>query len=243
MGTAQVKGGWIGGVRVGQGGAGEAWWCVTVGRGQGEAGAGGSVDVVRMGGDALLLGSVLGAITEERTHFDAWMSVEKNTVLAKLGRAVDDDAAWESSVDDDDEDGLVTGFAGQAKVGAVAGRAVLGSTPELGSEGEQLLPRLTAVSQGLVPLKGVPEPVEVMQVKDAAVMNVLAIKGVETVKKFVKGAEALFLKHYKSVRAVHDHPPHPPQARSPATAWCPASSGPTPLAAQPCHTPEYTGST
>ncbi|KAJ9511227.1 hypothetical protein QJQ45_017170, partial [Haematococcus lacustris] len=44
-------------------------------------------------------------------------------------------------------------------------RAVLGSTPELGSEGEQLLPRLTAVSQGLVPLKGVPEPVEVMQVK------------------------------------------------------------------------------
>ncbi|GFH07648.1 guanylate cyclase domain-containing protein, partial [Haematococcus lacustris] len=43
-------------------------------------------------------------------------------------------------------------------------RAVLGSTPELGSEGEQLLPRLTAVSQGLVPLKGVPEPVEVMQV-------------------------------------------------------------------------------
>ncbi|KAL6750950.1 TIP-1 family-domain-containing protein [Haematococcus lacustris] len=71
--------------------------------------------------DALLLGSVLGAITEERTHFDAWMSVEKNTVLAKLGRAVDDDAAWESSVDDDDEDGLVTGFAGQAKIGAVAG--------------------------------------------------------------------------------------------------------------------------
>ncbi|KAJ9511369.1 hypothetical protein QJQ45_029811, partial [Haematococcus lacustris] len=67
-------------------------------------------------------------------------------------------------------------------------RAVLGSTPELGSEGEQLLPRLTAVSQGLVPLKGVPEPVEVMQVKDAAVMNVLAIKGVETVKKFVKEA-------------------------------------------------------
>ncbi|KAJ9511501.1 hypothetical protein QJQ45_029838 [Haematococcus lacustris] len=62
-------------------------------------------------------------------------------------------------------------------------RAVLGSTPELGSEGEQLLPRLTAVSQGLVPLKGVPEPVEVMQVKDAAVMNVLAIKGVETVKR------------------------------------------------------------
>ncbi|GFH07644.1 hypothetical protein HaLaN_02475 [Haematococcus lacustris] len=35
---------------------------------------------------------------------------------------------------------------------------------EPGSEGEQLL-RLTAVSQGLVPLKGVPEPVEVMQVK------------------------------------------------------------------------------
>ncbi|KAJ9511485.1 hypothetical protein QJQ45_029847 [Haematococcus lacustris] len=44
-------------------------------------------------------------------------------------------------------------------------RAVLGTTPELGSEGGQLLPRLSAVSQGLVPLKGVPEPVEVMQIK------------------------------------------------------------------------------
>ncbi|GFH27984.1 guanylate cyclase domain-containing protein, partial [Haematococcus lacustris] len=42
-------------------------------------------------------------------------------------------------------------------------RAVLGTTPELGSEGGQLLPRLSAVSQGLVPLKGVPEQVEVMQ--------------------------------------------------------------------------------
>ncbi|KAJ9511247.1 hypothetical protein QJQ45_017159 [Haematococcus lacustris] len=47
-------------------------------------------------------------------------------------------------------------------------RAVLGTTPELGSEGGQLLPRLSAVSQGLVPLKGVPEPVEVMQVSRRA---------------------------------------------------------------------------